>query len=411
MENKTLTPEQFEAKMADAMTNALTKQLPEAIGLILDEKLKGLGVDKLDAKYKSFPSELFGSSKEELAKMDSKDRTVKFIKALFKKDMGSLATLKAMSEGTNSAGGYTVPQEWADSIDRVIQDFGLIRKFSREVPMTRDVMNMPTLSTSVTVYWPGENTSGTASAPVLGSPTLTAKTLIGITTLSNELLEDSNVSLVDFLSDIIGEAIAGEEDNQGLTGSGSPFTGVLSDTGTTSVVMATGNTKYSQLTAINCRDMIAQIKPTLLPGSIFVMHLSVWAALQETLQNSQFVVSLAVPVIGPQNGGTNQGASAGVGGPAGTVVGYIWGYPVVLSEKMPADDGSAHVSTKFAIFGNFKKFYLGNRKDMSMDISSEATVGSDNTFASNMSAVRLLERVAMVAGIPGAFAVLKTAAS
>ena len=141
------------------------------------------------------------------------------------------------------------------------------------------------------------------------------------------------------------------------------------------------------------------------------MHRSVWAALQETLQNSQFVVSLAVPVIGPQNGGTNQGASAGVGGPAGTVVGYIWGYPVVLSEKMPADDGSAHVSTKFAIFGNFKKFYLGNRKDMSMDISSEATVGSDNTFASNMSAVRLLERVAMVAGIPGAFAVLKTAAS
>lgn len=402
-----MTTEQFETMFSKGLTEGLAKTLPEAVGVLLDSRLKELGLDKLDARYKNIPAHLLGLPADEVAKMDGKEKSAKFIKALFRKDFATLASLKAMNEGTGSAGGYVVPQEWSDTVDRVVDDYGLIRKLARIVPMGRDVMNMPTLSTKPTVYWPGEATAGTASSAVLASPTLTAKTLVGLTSLSNELLEDANVDVVSFLADIIGEQIAGEEDKQGLVGTGSPFTGVLSDTSATITTIADDDCNP---TGDELRTAIAQIKPTLLSGCVWVMHRSVWASIQKLTGNSQYLVSLAVPVIGP--GVVGGVASAGQGGLAGAYQGTIWGYPVLLSEQCPAQNATTEpVSTSFAVFGNFKKFYFGNRKQMTMDISSEATVGSDNYFAANMSGIRLLERIAMVVGIDSAFSVLKTAAS
>jgi HK97 family phage major capsid protein len=405
--NKVLTQEQFEKALAESLTNAMTKTLPDAVGVILGEKLKEMGIDKMEAKFKNLPPSMFGASQEDLSKMDGKQKAAKFIKALFKKDLATLASIKAMNETTGSAGGYTVPQEWATEIDRVVTDFGLLRKIARVVPMTRDVMNMPTLGTYPTVYWPGEATAGTASSPVLASPTLTAKTLVGLTSLSNELLEDSNVNLTEFLAEIIGEQIAGEEDNQGLAGTGSPFTGVLQDSTVTTYNVADDDLT---ITGDELRSMIGNLKPTLLPGALWVMHRSIWAGIQKLTGNSQYLVSLAIPVIGPNVMG--QVATAGQGGFAGAFQGTIWGYPVLLSEKMPAFNvSSEQVSTPFIIFGNFKKFYFGDRKQLTMDISSEATVGSDNLFAANMSAVRIIERIGETVGIGEAFVVGKSAAS
>jgi len=86
----------------------------------------------------------------------------------------------------------------------------------------------------------------------------------------------------------------------------------------------------------------------------------------------------------------------------------MWGYPVYLSDKMPS---STAINTKYVIFGNLKHLFLGMREEIGVAISDSATIGTDNLFAQNMSAVRVVTRHAVAVGLPKAFAVLETSAS
>ena len=303
---------------------------------------------------------------------------------------------KALNETTNNQGGYLVPDEFRSEVVRLAEDFGLVRKLARVIPMKRDTLNLPKISSSVSVYWPGEQGAGTASQPVLGQVQLLAKTLVGLCPLSNELLEDADIDTVELLVELFAEAIAGEEDNQGLVGNGSPFTGVMSDSNVTAVVMGTGKSDFDDVTADDLRDAIAQVKPLALIGAAFFMHRAVWAIVQKLKdKNDQYICSVGSPVVSGD-------ASKGTG-----IVGYIWGYPVYLSEKMPSNSAG---ETKFILFGNLRHTYFGDRKQMSMVVSQEATIGEVNLFESNMSAVRLIERIGFVVALASAFATIKTSA-
>lgn len=368
---------------------------------LLDAKIKELGLDNPTRKF-AVKGSIGSKSDEEIAKMDSKAKMAQFIKAVYNKDSASLAVFKAMNEGTNSAGGFVVPEEFAAEVNRVVEDFGLVAKLARKFPMSSDTLNVPRLSSSVTVYWPGENTAGTASQPVLASVILTAKTLVGITPMSNELLADANISVVDLLVELFAEAIAGEIDSQGLAGTGSPFTGVLSDTGVTVVQPANGQSTFTLCsTPALARTLISNVKPWALQGAGYVMHRTVWELFQTKRTGDttgDYFAASANAII--SNTGTQSYPSAQAG--------VLWGYPVFLSDKMPT---TTAVSTKYVIFGNLKHIYLGEREGMNVSVSQDATVGSDSLFEKNMSAVRITKRVAVAVGLPTAFAVLKTSAS
>jgi len=392
--------------MDKAETLTLTKQeltdiVSEVAAKTVDEKMKASGIDEAKAK---FNLSITGKSKEELQAMDAKQKMATFVKALYNRDMQTLASFKAMNEGTGSAGGFLVPDEFAAEVNRIVEDFGLVAKLGRKYPMVSDTLYVPRLSTSVSVYWPGENTAGTASQPVLAQVSLLAKTIVGITPMSNELLADANIDTVSFLAELFAEAIAGEIDSQGLAGTGAPFTGILSDSGVTVVQPANGggqSTFTGASTPDLCRDMIANVKPWSLQGAGFIMHRTIWAVIQEKKASSggDYFAS-AFGVMAPNATQSFPSAQAGV----------LWGYPVYLSDKMPALSASA-ASTKYIIFGNLKHVWVGVRAGMTVDISKEATVGSDSLFEKNMSAVRVTQRVAVAVGLPAAFSVLKTAAS
>lgn len=364
----------------------------------LDSKVKELGLDKVDRKFGQ-PFSLVGvKSQEELEAMSKKEKTARFIKALFYKDMGALAQMKAQSEGVGSEGGFAVPEEWVAEIARIAEDFGLVRKLARHVPMGSDTKNYPTLTTSVAVSFPGENTEGSDSDIVLANVQLLAKTAVGLTVLSNELLADANVSLVDYLSELYAEALAGSEDDQGLTGTGSPFTGILSASGTNVVTAPAGEDTFAEAAnPDNLRDMISAVKSSVLPGSVFIMHRSVWGIVQKKkASDGHYFVSVAQPVLNPNSAPQQASLSA---------VGTIWGYPVYLSDHMPSVSAA---STKFIIFGNMRNLWFGDRQTMTASISDSATIGGVNAFAANQSVLRVTERYALAVGLPAGFAVLET---
>ncbi len=342
-------------------------------------------------------------SEDEQAKLEKKEKMASFVKAVYHKDASSLTLLKGMTEAIGSAGGFVVPEEFAAEVNRIVEDFGLVPKLARKFPMSTDTLNVPRLSATVTVYYPGEATAGTASQPTFEQVVLASKTCVGITPMSNELLADANVSVVDLLVELFAEAIAGMLDNQGFTGTGSPFVGILTDSGVTVVQPANGggfSTFTGAATPDNLRDLISNVKPWALQGAAFIMHRTVWANVQKQKSSTggDYFISAANPIL---SGIAAQGYPS-------AMAGTLWGYPVYLSDKMPS---TTAVSTKFVIFGNLKHLYMGVRQEMGISISESATVGGVSLFETNQSAVRVISRHALAVGLPAAFAVLKTAAS
>lgn len=378
------------AGIVEAKMKETEKTLQDSIAAAVEAKMEEKGINKIEKK-------IFGAAKE-VEGLEGKAKVAKFIKALFARDGEAVKAIvgKGMTEGTAADGGYLVPEEFRAEIVRIAEDFGIFRRLARVIPMRRDTLNLPKVTSSVTVSWPGEATAGTASQPVLGQVQLLSKTLVGITPISNELLEDADVDVVELLSELFAEAIAGEEDNQGFSGSGAPFTGVLAVAGTNLVTMVGGDTSFDDISADYLRDLITKVKVSTLSGAGFFMHPEVWARVQKIKENSQHIASFANPLI-------TKDAPNGAG-----VAGYIWGKPVYLTEKITGTDA---VATKFVVFGNLKYAYLGDRKQVTMTISEHATIGAANMFESNMSALRVTERVGIVIALPSAFSILKTAAA
>lgn len=380
----------------------LTSLVKEASASVVEEKMNEMKSEfKLDEISKNFNK--FAVSSDDISKLEGKAKMATFLKALVNKDSQTLATFKAMNEGTGSAGGFVVPEEFTAEVYRIVEDFGLVAKMGTRISMSSDTRNVPRLASSVSVTYPGELTAGTPSQPVMEQVQLLAKSCIGLTAMSNELLADANVSVVDLLAQLFAEAIAGDIDDQALTGTGSPFTGVLGNTDVNIVTMASTLTGFDDITLADLRDLITQVKPWALQGAGFVMHREIWAIVQKL-----------------RTGGTNSGDYFGastnpivVGVPQGfptATAGFAWGYPVYLSDKMPTLADTA-VSTKFVLFGNLKHIFYGVREELVVSISDSATIGTDNLFEQNMSAVRVVARHALAVGLPKAFAVLRTAAA
>ena len=389
-----ITKDELTALLAEASSKAV-----EEAKVAFETSLKETaGKNKL-VSYKGAFSNLSEDDQKSLA---GKEKSASFIKALFHKDINSLSMFKSLVEGVGSAGGFIVPEEFAKEVNRVVEDFGLVAKLARKFPMKSDTLNVPRLSATVSVSYPGEANAGTPTAPVFESVTLQAKTLVGITPMSNELLADADISVVDLLVELFAEAIAGMLDNQGFNGTGSPFVGLLSDAGVTVVQPAngSGNSTFALAsTPDNARDLISNVKPWSLQGASFIMHRTVWAFIQKSKASTggDYFISASNPVLN----GMNQGFPT-------AQAGTLWGYPVYLSDKMPSVTA---VSTKFILFGNLKHLYVGMRQEIGVSISQDASIAGVNLFETNQSGVRVIARHALAVGLPSAFSVLRTSAS
>jgi HK97 family phage major capsid protein len=372
-------------KNSDALKADVELKIKEAV----EAKAKELGLDQVQKNFKKAEGE---------GEDEAKGKIAAFIKAV---TFGDKLALKDMSEGTDSAGGYLVPTELYNGVMHIIGNYGIARKFGTTFNMKSDTLDVPTIATSVTTYWPGEGGAGTESQPVYGNAQLLAKTQVGLTVTSNELLEDAATDTVNNLMELFAEALAYGEDNQAFNGTGSPFTGILQDSDVNQVDMAGTKDTFAEMTLDNLRDMITPIKAVCLASSAYYMHGAVWAIVQKLTENSQHISSFQNPVV--TMGGVKES------GEGLTQVGTLWGYPVYLSDVMPS---STAVSTAFVAFGSLKKgLFIGDRKKMTLGVAKEAYVGGASMFERNQAAIRITERVAIKVGLPKALSVLVTAAS
>lgn len=159
---------------------------------------------------------------------------------------------RALSEGTDSAGGYTVPTVLASEfIDKLRNKSVVFQAGARTVPMTSDNLAIARITGDPTVGWTAENAEITASDPTFDAVTLAPKKLTCLVKVSRELLEDS-VNIAAALEAALTGSMSVEMDRALLFGSGSSNqpTGLFNISGINSTSMGTNGavpTNYDDL--------------------------------------------------------------------------------------------------------------------------------------------------------------------
>jgi HK97 family phage major capsid protein/HK97 family phage prohead protease len=129
---------------------------------------------------------------------------------------------RVLSEGTDSAGGFTVPDIlMAQWIDRLRNALTVIRAGARTVPLTSDVVKIARLATDPTAAWRAENAAVAESDPAFEAVTFTPRSLDVFFKTSRELLEDS-INASEMLEATLVRSFAVEVDRVCLAGTGTP---------------------------------------------------------------------------------------------------------------------------------------------------------------------------------------------
>jgi HK97 family phage major capsid protein len=136
-----------------------------------------------------------------------------------------IPTVKALNEGINEQGGALVPPEFDNMLIRLLEQFGVFRRYTRMSQMAGDIKMIPRRTGGVTASWVGEAQTITDSTPTYDNVQLVAKKLAARVVMSSEITEDSAISIADQLAFEIGTAMALAEDQAGFLGDGSPTFG------------------------------------------------------------------------------------------------------------------------------------------------------------------------------------------
>ena len=131
------------------------------------------------------------------------------------------AERRALSEGSDSAGGFTVATQMsAQIIDAMRAQTTVIRAGAKTVPMITDKLSIARLDSDPTATWHAENAADFSdSSPTFSRVQLQARTLVALVKCSREVLEDST-NIESALRNAFAQAMALELDRVALLGTG-----------------------------------------------------------------------------------------------------------------------------------------------------------------------------------------------
>lgn len=273
-----------------------------------------------------------------------------------------LAEYRAQSEGTNSAGGYLVPQGFRAKLIERMKAFGGIATEAEEITTSEgNLLPYPTVDDTGNV---GEIVAeaGTFAAGadlVFAQRTLSAyKYMAGGAgnlplKVSWELLQDSAFDIAGFVARKLGERIARVQATHFATGTGTGQPQGIVTPITTSGTIGT----------LALADLVATIlflDPAYRAGASWLMNDATYGT----------IMGLNDSTGRPLLTGVNDGIADDVTRPR------LLGYPVVIDQAMPAKATAA----KFLAFGNINEAYVVRRvKDVTLVTLNELYAANGQT--------------------------------
>ena len=162
---------------------------------------------------------------------------------------------RALSEGTDSEGGYLVPDQWNDRIVLKLNEENVMRQLSTVIRTETGTFNIPVVSNSATAAWISEGGTITEADTVFANYTMAAYKAGRAMKVSRELLADQRFDLVSFITDDFVRSINTLAEAAYVDGSGSAPQGIIYNATVNSFAGATA------ITADEVIDLFHALKP------------------------------------------------------------------------------------------------------------------------------------------------------
>lgn len=363
-----LTQEQFDELLSKTVVSAI------------EQFKKETGMDKVDWKHLMHPYE----DEKTLETKNGQERFMSLVKAVSRQDFSFLKAADPMVEGTDASGGYLVPAITKAEILKLIETYGQARSTFRVIPMgSTDTLNIPKKVTGTSASVVAEGSAITAHKPTLGIVTLAAKKLGDIIVFSNQLLADANVSVYQYLIELMSMAVAKAEDSEFFAGDGTNFTGVFNGSHTFGAESTV--TAYTAITRKDLLEAIYSIDQALLRNASWLMNPLVYSEIMGLADSN------GRPLVNDAFGNLNPS---------------LFGFPVKLIQSAPYTGASGQ---PIVLFGDFTNSFIGDKGKISIALSGEGVVSSTSMFETDSSAIRITERVAFSAGLTEAYSAISIA--
>ncbi len=295
--------------------------------------------------------------------------------------------VEARAQGSTGAttGSSFVPDVLSSAVIRLVDQYSAFAQNASNVTMPSDVVLFPRRTGGATAAWIDENTAITPSDPTSNQVTLTAKKVTGAVTIASELLQDSIVSIADWIAAelalslsnaIEAAAWSGNPSNApGVAGLVTSHAGGLIKTTTAnnvttydlaaSLVTAAGD-EVTEVTRANLLQMVGTIPQHSQAGAKWFCSPFFFATCMQGLE-------LAL------GGAVSMQAGMGL---------TFLGKPVVLTDRLPSSGD--HTGVVMCLYGDMaNSSYYGIRQ--SIEIASSDQVN----FLSDQTVIRAVARVAI----------------
>lgn len=240
--------------------------------------------------------------------------------------------MNALQVGTNSEGGYIVPEEFETMLAAAQQDINEVRQYANVISTGSD-RHIPVESSLGSATWTAEEAAYTESDAAFGRVTLEAHKLGTIIKVSEELLQDSFFGVDSYLATNFGKRFGLAEESAFIAGdnSGKP-NGIVQ--GSSLGVTAAGT---AAITSDELIDLYHSLARPYRSNAAFLMNDST-AKLVRKLKdgNSQYLWQPGLQAGQPDT---------------------LLGRPVIVSTAMPA----ATTGLKSMVFGDLSYYTIADR--------------------------------------------------
>jgi len=270
-------------------------------------------------------------------------------KTLYPNDKKLHMALKALSATTPSEGGFLVREDYSNEvIPLLLSKTAVMELGARKVPMPNGNLNLPKLTGGSSAYYQGESQNATKSQQTFGNIKMSAKKLVVLVPISNDLIRSSSPAADALVRDDIINQAKLKIDYTAMYGAGTAYTPL----GIKSSITAT----YSCSTAAISADLPGSLVGALMNANApmisvgWIMNALTWS----TFYNLKTTTNQYIYRDEMRNG-------------------KLEGYNFKVSNQITTANSTAG-STYFDIFfGDFSEFLFGEEMSFELMASNEAS--------------------------------------
>ncbi|OLF60213.1 capsid protein [Aeromonas veronii] len=290
------------------------------------------------------------------------------------KEIGDSGIAMVISAATGS-GGALIPENLHSEVIELLRPRTVVRKLgARVLPLPNGNLSMSRMTGGAQSSYVGEGQDARATASQFGDVKLSAKTMITLVPISNQLIGRAGFNVEQLVLDDCIAAMSVREDKAFLRDDGT------NDTPTGFKAVATAANRFREWSGdadLTTIDTYLDALILMLMGSDSKMIKPGWALSPRTWMK----------LFGLRDGNGNKVYPE-------MASGLLKGYPIAHTNTIPVNLGTATNESEI-YFADFNDVVIGEQDNMTMDFSTEAAYVDTNgdmvsAFSRNQSLIRLV---------------------